>query len=138
MGGDEAFFLLRKHKHPTPCLKNDRMRHLVALLQVRDGFLCQADNIRKWTNKFEGHTDKMFMCSWSASAIQTPDAHLVSRMFYEYCSFSCIWVWNLSVALQEDEDAWGTFNPLALEMDIYSLAHHLCTVQCEYFMNQEG
>ena len=29
-------------------------------------------------------------------------------------------------------------NPLALELDIYSLAHHLYTGQCEYFMNQEG
>ena len=31
-------------------------------------------------------------------------------------------------------------NPLALELDIHSLAHHLCTiyVKCEYFMNQEG
>jgi len=28
------------------------------------------------------------------------------------------------------------FNPLALELDIYSLAHHLC--KSEYFMNQEG
>ena len=27
------------------------------------------------------------------------------------------------------------FNPLALELDIYSLAHHL--FKCEYFMNQE-
>jgi hypothetical protein len=27
-------------------------------------------------------------------------------------------------------------NPLALELDIYSLAHHY--VQYEYFMNQEG
>jgi len=29
------------------------------------------------------------------------------------------------------------FNPLALELEIYSLAHHLCK-KCEYFMNQEG
>jgi len=28
------------------------------------------------------------------------------------------------------------FNPLALELDIYSLAH--IYVKCEYFMNQEG
>jgi len=34
-------------------------------------------------------------------------------------------------------DAWCLqFNPLALELDIYSLAHHL--FKCEYFMNQEA
>jgi len=119
MGGDEAFFHLRKHKHPAPCLKKARMRHLFALLQVRDGFLCQADNIRNWTNKFEGHTDKMFMCSWSASAIETPDAHLVRCMFYAYKQLFLLlystWVWNLSVALQKDEDAWGTFKQQSKE-----------------------
>jgi hypothetical protein len=50
----------------------------------------------------------------------------------KYTTFCRGIIWDCAASLKEYNEIYLLINPLALELDIYSLAHHLCKISIFY------